>query len=269
MPDGAPAIRVRSLRLTTQAAAQGNVITSPHVLQGAAVGSVLGLLSGFELRHRGVALAVPGSAQRLLAFLALQSRPILRVYVAGCLWLDSDEEHANASLRSALWRLHRLRPKLVRSTNSHLALAPGLDVDVRTMSVVARALLERDAAPSKSDIASLCGAGELLPDWYDDWLVIERERFRQLRLHALDAACRRLTRAARYPEAVEVGLAAIAGEPLRESAHRALIEVHLAEGNVCEAVRQLDAYRRLVAVHLGAEPSRELEQMVACAATRR
>ena len=43
--------------------------------------------------------------------------------------------------------------------------------------------------------------GELLPDWYDDWVLLERERFRQLRLHALDALCDDLTRAGRHWDA--------------------------------------------------------------------
>ena len=77
----------------------------------------------------------------------------------------------------------------------------------------------------------LCRAGELLPHWYDDWVVIERERFRQLRLHALDALCESLAAAGRYAAAVEAGRASVAAEPLRESAHRLLIQAHLAEGN--------------------------------------
>src|SRR4029077_18810447 len=51
------------------------------------------------------------------------------------------------------------------------------------------------------------------------------------------------------------GLAAVAGEPLRESSHRAVIRAHLADGNVAEAVRQYRLCRRLLNDHLGLEPS--------------
>ena len=244
------------------------VVTSPGGPCGPTEAPVLGLLGGFELHQRGVAVSVPGSAQRLLAFLALQPRPVLRVYVAGSLWLDSDEGHANSSLRSALWRLHRLSGTLVTATHNRLAIASELDVDVHAVSGVAHTLLDRRSTPRRSAVEQLCLAGDLLPDWYDEWLVIERERFRQLRLHALEAVCRQLTDAARFFEATEVGLAAVAAAPLRESAHRALIEVHLAEGNVAEAVRQYKAYRRLVLIHLGAEPSGGLQELVARVATR-
>ena len=69
-------------------------------------------------------------------------------------------------------------------------------------------------------------------------LIIERERFHQLRLRALECICEALTAKGDYAGALEAALAAIAAEPLRESAHRALIGVHLAEGNRAEAVRQ-------------------------------
>ena len=55
--------------------------------------------------------------------------------------------------------------------------------------------------------------------------------------------------------AVEAGLAAVAAEPLRESAHRALIAAHLAEGNRSEAMRQFEFYRMLLGKELGLEPS--------------
>src|SRR5215471_6958330 len=65
------------------------------------------LMKGFELTHGGRRVSLPLSAQRLVALLALNERPLPRLYVAGTLWIDSTEEHSNGSLRSALWRLHR------------------------------------------------------------------------------------------------------------------------------------------------------------------
>ena len=105
-------------------------------------------------------------------------------------------------------------------------------------------------------------SGELLPDWYDDWVVIERERFRQLRVHALERLCERLTSERRFTEAVETGLAAVEGEPLRESAHRVLIHAHLAEGNAAEALRQYGVFRGLLRDRLGLEPSGQMDALV-------
>jgi DNA-binding SARP family transcriptional activator len=58
-------------------------------------------------------------------------------------------------------------------------------------------------------------------------------------------------------------LAAVSAEPLRESAHRELVEVHLAEGNVAEAVRQYDVYRHMLRRQLGLAPSPVMRRLVA------
>jgi DNA-binding SARP family transcriptional activator len=227
----------------------------------------LGLLNGFELRHEDDVVALPLSAQRLLAFLALRDRPLQRVYVAGVIWMESSQEHANANLRTTLWRLRRPRCPLVRATSTQLALDGDVAVDVREAAWRAQRAIEHRA--ESADLPELCDAGDLLPDWYDDWLLIERERFRQLRLHALEALCEDLARAGRFAAAAEAGLAAIAGEPLRESAHRGLIKAHLAEGNVGEALRTYRLYRDLLRRELGLEPSAEMESLVQSLAPRR
>jgi DNA-binding SARP family transcriptional activator len=224
---------------------------------------LLGLLNGFELRRRDGEVSLPLSAQRLLAFLALRRRPALRVYVAGALWTDSSEERANASLRSALWRLQRAARTAVRASSTHLAIAPDLRLDVDDIARLAQRCIGRGEELSSPDAERLCRSGDVLPDWYDEWLVMDRERFRHLRLHALDALCQALTAARRFGEAAQVGVAAIASEPLRESAHRALIGVHLAEGNIAEAMRQFDACRELFRARIGMEPSLDLHRMMA------
>ena len=59
-----------------------------------------------------------------------------------------------------------------------------------------------------------------------------------------------------------MGLAAVAAEPLRESAHRAVVSVHLEEGNVSEAIRQYRLCRRLLGTELGIEPSERMQVLV-------
>jgi DNA-binding SARP family transcriptional activator len=102
---------------------------------------------------------------------------------------------------------------------------------------------------------------DLLPDWYDDWVLVERERFRQLRLHALERVCDRLIAAGRYSEALQAALAAVAAEPLRESANRYVIEVHLREGNLAEAISHHRSYCRLLQDELGVSPSPSMERL--------
>ena len=222
----------------------------------------LALLNSFELRSNGAAVPLPLSAQRLLAFLALRDHPMLRVHVAGTLWIDATEDRAFASLRSTLWRLQQPGHRVVEVTNQQLRLARGLRVDLHDATASARGLIDGTGNPD-AILEPLVFTGELLPDWYDDWVLIERERYRQLGLHALEILADRLTVAGRYGEATDAALAAVAGEPMRESAHRVLIRVYLAEGNPGEAIRQYRFYRQLVRDRLGLEPSPQIDGLVA------
>jgi DNA-binding SARP family transcriptional activator len=222
----------------------------------------LQLLHSFELTCEGRRLELPLPAQRLLAFLALQDQPMLRGYVAGTLWLDSNEAHAAGSLRSALWRARRMGPRLVEASGRRLELASVVAVDVRTVVAWARRVLDPTTELRAADVAPIWRRGQLLPDWYEDWVEIERERLRELRAHALEALCHRLTAAGRFGEATEAGLAAVRDEPLRESAHRVLIGVHLAEGNRAAALHQYRAFALHLREEVGMSPTSRMEQLM-------
>jgi DNA-binding SARP family transcriptional activator len=110
--------------------------------------------------------------------------------------------------------------------------------------------------------------GELLPAWYDDWVLLERERLRQLRLHALEVLADKLVCERRYGEAVQAAYAAVRTEPLRESAHRAVVRVHMTEGNIVEAARAYAAYRDMLDHELGVAPTTQMEELMSSVRTR-
>jgi DNA-binding SARP family transcriptional activator len=130
--------------------------------------------------------------------------------------------------------------------------------------VIARRLLADPGAvrPNAAAAAIEGLAPELLPGWYEDWALLEAENWRQLRLHALEAAAGVLATAGRFGEAVSAAQAAVRADPLRESPHAALIGVHLAEGNQSEAVREFDGYRQRLGAALGLEPTARLRALL-------
>jgi DNA-binding SARP family transcriptional activator len=213
------------------------------------------LLDSFEVRRDSEAVHLPMSARRVVAFLALRSHPVLRMHVAGSLWLDSPEERGFANLRSALWRIHRSGLRLVESTGDTVRLGPDVGVDLHDASALARRLIGSVPMGAGGDVDWLPLTGEVLPDWDDDWALVEREHFRNLSLQALESLGEHLTAQGRLRQALEVGLAAFAREPLRESAHRLLVRIYLAEGNAFDAIRQFRLYRDLAQSRLGIEPS--------------
>lgn len=228
----------------------------------------LSLLEGFSLTQSGRPLQLPMGTQRLICFVALHDGPLQRIFVAGSLWPDTTERHAAANLRSALWRLSQPGPTPVLiATAKTLALAQTVWVDAREASEAARILQARKSTDATRLPPFTRFTKDLLLDWYEDWVIIERERFRQVRLHALENLSTIHRRAGRFAQAIDAALAAVSGEPLRESAHRVLIEAHLAEGNKSEAFRQYDLYCRLLRAEVGVPPSTALESMVHCVRT--
>jgi DNA-binding SARP family transcriptional activator len=220
----------------------------------------LELLGKFLLRRDDTSVTLPMGPQRLLALLAIQG-PAPRLVIMGTLWPHVGERHARGSLRTAMWRLHRDAPCLLKSAGDTLALRAEVLVDIHAATESAQLVLQ-DRGHASANGTSLYARGDLLPGWYDDWVIFERERFRQLRLHALDALARQLKAQGRYIDALEAAIESIRIEPLRESPHRMIIAIHLAEGNVAEAVRHYRFFRDMLGAELGIEPSPRLTKMI-------
>lgn len=225
------------------------------------------LLGAFALEVRGRDVSLPHGPQRILAFLALRPHALQRNFMAESLWLDAGDARAAANLRSALWRIRHVEPSILAKGHGTLRLDSAVAVDVRDAYDVAMRWLA--GQPTIQDVAegtTLLNA-EILPDWYDDWVLDERDRFRQVRLRALEAMAEWLIDVGRIGEALLAALAATREDPFRESAQRALIKVHIAEGNTGEAVKQLRRCEQLFERELGLRPSRGLTDLVREAVT--
>jgi DNA-binding SARP family transcriptional activator len=165
------------------------------------------------------------------------------------------------SLRQAVWKLRGCGHQPLLTSLGLIGLAPEVVVDVRELIALAHELEAQQPGPAVSAWGPF--EDELLPDWYEDWVMVWRERWRQVRLHALESLSEALTREGSYARAIEAALAAVRAEPLRESAHRALIAVHLAEGNRTEAIRQYDAYSQQLQQSLSLTPSPTMSALLA------
>lgn len=147
----------------------------------------------------------------------------------------------------------------------HIQLGAEVTVDLTEAVSLAERLMDSSKRCDENDLRADSRSKlscDLLPACYDDWALVECERFHQLRLHALESQCERLTAAQRYGEAVDAGLSAVCAEPLRESVHRALIKAHIAEGNWAEARKQYELYRRILHDELGIEPTDSLRRLL-------
>jgi DNA-binding SARP family transcriptional activator len=233
--------------------------------------TVLHVLDGPCLRVRGRPAGLPESSLRLLVYLAFRRRPAVRRVVAATLWPDVAESRAGGNLRSAMWRLRGAGAggAVVEAGGTALALGPEVAVDLALLSGWAERVIEGGTGGTgTSDLTVPDGvdaALDLLPGWYDDWAIVERERVRTRILHALEQVSRNFSAAGRHARAVDAAIAAVCADPLRETAQRALIQAHLAEGNLVEAQRTFRSYRELLVAELGVDPAPELWQLIAAA----
>ena len=226
------------------------------------------LLGGFRMRVGGIAAEnLATGSQRLLVFLALHDRAIARIVLAGTMWPDVSDERAGISLRSALARLDPITRDAIQTGKAGgLGLGESVTVDLRDAVALAHRLLQEDGVVEPTDLDATAVATlsrELLPDWYDDWIVAEAEDWRHLRMNALEALAQRLLGLARLREAIGAARAAMRIDPLRESPHAMLIRIHLADGNQSEALGVFDRYREMLHTALDLEPTANVSQLVA------
>lgn len=213
-------------------------------------------------------IELPAGPQHLVALLALNGR-CARTHAAATLWPDCTDEVAAARLRAILWRLRHRHvgvPPLLDIGDAWLALAGEVVVDVDRFLDGAE-LLIRDApdlgsAEAEAAAVAVLHSSELLPGWYDDWVLAARERMQYLRLGALDALATRRRRQGRAHEALQAARAAISIEPLHESAHRTIVETHLDSGDLVEAIKHYQRFEAMLDRELGLPPSDLFQEMV-------
>lgn len=217
-------------------------------------GPRLTLLGGFQVHIGERVVTVPHAGQRVLALLAMRRGTERRSVVAGTLWDEKNERRAMANLRSAIWRLPlEIRCELDTTTTS-LSLSSAWVVDLTE----AESAVSRLREDPTTTVAVEPLRHDLLPDWDEPWLHFERERFRQLCVHALEMIAVGWLDRNEPTSAAEAALAATSIEPLRESAHGLLIRAELAQGNRAAALEHYRKFEERLRAECGVQPSGHL-----------
>ena len=219
------------------------------------------LFGGFGLVVDDDALPMPEMAAKIVAYVALEQRPVTRRTLAAALWPRSSRQRAHGALRTTMYRARGIDCALVVGSEV-VALAPHVSVDTQVLLQAIRQLKASEQAAPIDGFPTRWLSWELLPEWCDDWVLSERDRFRQIAIATLEELSARHARHGNSTSAVDCAIAAIRLEPVRESAHRALMTAHLTDGNVSEALEQFDNYRRFLAAELSVDPSPQMLALV-------
>ncbi|ALV40943.1 hypothetical protein AU252_07050 [Pseudarthrobacter sulfonivorans] len=221
----------------------------------------LSLLGAWRLRRGSNTVTVASREQRLIACVGLLGCRH-RSFLAGLLWPKSSETQAAGNLRTTVWCISHAFPHLLLTGADTLELHEGVRVDVAALQHHVATLQSQPEARIPDSYLDDLSRADLLPGWYDDWVVFEQERLRQLRLSALELMARQHLAAGEPGGAVIAALSAASIEPLRESAHLLLVQAHLAAGNRAAAVRAYTMFASRLEGELGVLPSTQLSELV-------
>lgn len=221
----------------------------------------LSLLQSWQLRRGSDVVHLAARQQRLITALAIHGAR-RRSYLAGLLWPDNSDPKALESLRVSVHLVSRQAPGLLTIDGSILALSSLVDVDLYDVRARIRQLREEGLNGNVASCLDQLRHPDLLPDWYDDWVLFEQSRLQQGRLHAFHIIGRELLARCDYEAAVEALEAALELEPLYESAVGLLIQAEIQQGNNAAAFRAYEKYRRKLSDEMGLVPSEAIRRLL-------
>jgi DNA-binding SARP family transcriptional activator len=204
----------------------------------------------------------------LFAYLAYYpARPHSRGALMDLLWPDSRLEAARANLSNSLsWLRRQLHPETESSTSPPLILADHASVQLNP------ALFTTDVAELEAALEAAAHAvetprparwlvqavelyqGELLPGYFEGWVLQERHWLAERYFQALGQLLRQLEAAGDWEKALQYAQYGVRTDPLREEAHRELIRIYAAAGQPAAALRQYQELQRLLKEQLGTTP---------------
>ena len=227
------------------------------------------LLGGFQARVSGREIDVPGRKERaLLAFLAIPAgEPRSRDKLAGLLWSDRGDSQARESLKQVLFKLRRSLdevqpPPLFADRESVRLERAAVVVDVAEFeTLISEGSIESLARATTLYRGDLLDGLDLRDAAFDEWLLMERQRLRDLAREALAKLLDRLIESGAHDQAGDAARRLLSLDPLREGAHRALIKIFAAQGQTALALKQYQLCRDALRRELGVQPEAETERL--------
>lgn len=231
------------------------------------------MLGGFQATADGEPIAGlrATAPTRLLAYLALhRGTAARRVYLAGLFWPDGSDLRARRRLSHTLWVLQTalapVAPTLIQADRDTIGLNPDapLRIDVEEFEQRMDAFgLYRNENTGHLHAESLAATidmydGDLLGDYYDEWIEPRRVRLREKFLLGLEQLIQIQKSRREYGAALVSARRLVAEAPLSEKAHGELMRLYWLVGRADEAISQYQACARILASELGVQPSPDL-----------
>jgi TolB-like protein/two-component SAPR family response regulator/Flp pilus assembly protein TadD len=228
------------------------------------------LFGGFEVRLvDGDVRDLPGQKDRaLLAILALQPGAThSRDKLASLLWSDRGDGQARDSLKHAVARLRKCLAPADSAPIVADRQSVRLDPAAMTVDVTTFERLVMDGAPEAIEQAMALYGGDFLDGIsirdpvFEDWLLIERQRLRDMMEEAAASLMRSSAKAGASKQAAAAARRLLSLDPLREEACRNLMQIHTDHGETAQALKLYETLRDRLHRELGVKPEPETIQL--------
>jgi predicted ATPase/DNA-binding SARP family transcriptional activator len=228
------------------------------------------LFGGLEIRCEDAPIGgfISGKVPALLAYLAVTGRPHQRHTLAALFWGEMADADANNNLRQTLSNLRKVLDGTLLVTRDTVAWNPAVVHTLDTAQFEAHLRAGRDApaavrASAFQQAAALYHgdflAGVFVRDApeFEEWLLAQRIRYRELALHTLHTLTDHHLSRGEYGRAIDCATRLLALDAWREEAHRQLMLALARSGQRSAALAQYESCRRLLDAELGVPPSAE------------
>ena len=211
-------------------------------------------------------------SRALVYYLAARDKPLTRDHLIAFFWPDLERAAAQQTLRTTLHGLRRELGDALVVDEDTLALAPDTDVDThlfqsRLSSPITNLQLPTPNLQLLTSTLDLYRgeflSGFTLPDTpqFDDWVSVERERYRRLAIRGLAALSRAHEAKGDLAAALDAIDRALASDPLQEDLQRAALRLHYLSGDRAGAIRRYEALRKLLDEEMGVPPMAETREL--------
>jgi DNA-binding SARP family transcriptional activator/DNA-binding transcriptional ArsR family regulator len=227
------------------------------------------LFGGLALAWDGAPITLISSvkARSLLAYLvAYCQQPHTRDLLAGTFWPELSDDAARRRLSQAIWQIRRglEHHPVLRIEGDSVRFAPAIPVSIDLEEFTRHYTLGTEDSPDALGHWVTCiqnYGGEFLAGYYDDWILTERERLRNMYLLALGHLIAGYKSQGQYEQALTYARALVSEDPWSEESHRETMRLYHLLGRYAEAERQYQTCRQILKDELGVAPAPETDAL--------
>lgn len=234
-------------------------------------------LGQLRLAYAGETLTgfVSQKTEVLFIYLVCHPRTHQRDVLATTFWGDTTDEQAMKNLRTALASLGKQLADNLIVDRQTISVNPDTHIWIDTRALEEEiAEFEGQEKPSRRALKRLAAAldlygGDFLPGFHPDnapeletWVLLERDRLRQMTVEALGKLIDHWTEWGDYPTALTHTYRLLKIDPLNEAGQRRLMRLLTYTGNRNQAIRQFQTFAQALSAELDVEPEVETKALL-------